>query len=314
MPRRVPIPIDLGHAPFHVRAAQDAGLSEKRLRSHDLARPFSGVRSLTSADATVVDRCRAFMPRIRDGEFFSHLTAAALWDCPLPGRYAPTAKVHVAIPAPNGESRARGVVGHKIKYPKVEVWRRHGLPVSDPATTFIHCATLLGLDDLVAVGDHLILSPRRQALGERRPHTSAAHLFSRVSAYQGPGKRRATEALALMRQGAESRPETLLRLLIRRAGMPEPQLNVDICDHNGIWIARVDMLYPQARLVVEYDGEQHRTDDVVYENDARRHARIRRAGFTELTVRKHGLFRAPEEFLADLADALAAADGSRKAS
>ena len=35
-----------------------------------------------------------------------------------------------------------------------------GLPLSDPVTAFIESASILSLDDLVAVGDSLVLDPR----------------------------------------------------------------------------------------------------------------------------------------------------------
>lgn len=40
--------------------------------------------------------------------------------------------------------------------------------------------------------------------------------------------------------------------------MPKPELQANLHDASGRWLARVDLYYPEARLVVEYDGSAHR--------------------------------------------------------
>jgi len=48
--------------------------------------------------------------------------------------------------------------------------------------------------------------------------------------------------------------ETRLRWLLIDAGLPRPEVQTKL--RNGA--ARADLYYPQARLVVEYDGGNHR--------------------------------------------------------
>jgi very-short-patch-repair endonuclease len=50
------------------------------------------------------------------------------------------------------------------------------------------------------------------------------------------------------------------------------------------------MVFPPWRIVVEYDGDQHRTSRSQYERDLSRLEDIRRAGWVVIQVRKHGLF------------------------
>jgi hypothetical protein len=92
-------------------------------------------------------------------------------------------------------------------------------------------------------------------------------LADRASGFRAEGGRALRQAIADIRQGAESRPESHLRLLIVGAGLPEPELNQEIHDPTGRLLARVDMLYRFERVIVEYDGAQHRTDDRQYEKD-----------------------------------------------
>ncbi|NLF03980.1 MAG: hypothetical protein GX593_03065, partial [Actinomycetales bacterium] len=71
------------------------------------------------------------------------------------------------------------------------------------------------------------------------------------------GVRQATKVAALANGRAESPPETVTRLLWLEAGLPQPEVNVEIFDAQGEFVARVDMLEPRTRVAVEYDGEHH---------------------------------------------------------
>lgn len=54
--------------------------------------------------------------------------------------------------------------------------------------------------------------------------------------------------------------ESKARLAFAEGALPEPELNVDILDDDGNWIARGDFVWREARVVVEYEGDVHRTD------------------------------------------------------
>ncbi len=57
---------------------------------------------------------------------------------------------------------------------------------------------------------------------------------------------------------AESPMETRLRWLLLSAGLPQPEVQVDLRDDDGDFLGRADLYYRQARLVIEYDGANHR--------------------------------------------------------
>lgn len=147
---------------------------------------------------------------------------------------------------------------------------RHGLPVSDPLTLFIELGTILREDDLVAVGDALVLEPARLDPHDVRPWITLDALRDGCATARSHGVIRARRAAAMVRQGAESPMETALRLLIIRAGLPEPELNHELFDDSGRWIGRFDMVYRHARVIVEYDGDQHRTNTRQFDRDSRR--------------------------------------------
>lgn len=79
--------------------------------------------------------------------------------------------------------------------------------------------------------------------------------------------------------GSESRMESLLRMVLNRAGLPRPQVQAAVYDRAGRWVARVDLFYPAERLVIEYDGKQHA---VSLAEDNRRQNLILGAGCTIL--------------------------------
>ncbi|MCU1507951.1 MAG: hypothetical protein JWQ12_216 [Glaciihabitans sp.] len=309
MPRRVQLPPDLSAVPFHVRTASDRHIGEGRLRGTDLKRPFHAVRAVRRApdsEADVVARAREYSPLLRPGQFFSHTTAARLWNCPLPTSFSEAEPLHVTTQIPERAPRSNGILGHQAPHIPFSIVDRFGLPVSDPVSTWIALAQHLRLDDLVAVADHLILEPVFPEPG--RPFSSFDDLTTLSHRFRGRGRRLALAALPLVRSGAESRPETLLRLLLMRAGFPEPSLNFAISGTAGV-LGRADIVFPRWRTIVEYDGDQHRSDDHQYEKDITRIENFVHANWRVVRVRKHGLWRDRGDTIARVDRALR--DGGR---
>lgn len=74
------------------------------------------------------------------------------------------------------------------------------------------------------------------------------------------GRRRLRAVLELVDGGAESPQESRLRLMLVRGGLPMPQTQIVFSDDLGNARIRVDMGWPEWKVGVEYDGEQHWTD------------------------------------------------------
>lgn len=165
----------------------------------------------------------------------------------------------------------------------------------DPTTLFCQLSATLSLQDLVAVGDALVLSPRFRQWDDDRPWTSVDDLERRVDGFRGRGKRTARDAVPLLRPGAASRPESLLRLLLRQPGWPDPEVNAAIREASGRLVAYPDLLYRQWRVVVEYDGDQHRTSRAQYERDVRRLEELSAQGWRVVRVLSRDLFVTPEQ-------------------
>lgn len=102
------------------------------------------------------------------------------------------------------------------------------------------------------------------------------HAFDLSGRWPGAARLRRLAALA---EPAESPMETRLRWLLLEAGLPRPEVQTDLHDADGRFIGRADLFYPEPRVVVEYDGANHR--DRLTEDNRRQNLLIN-GGFTVL--------------------------------
>jgi hypothetical protein len=283
VPERVQLPESLSAGPFSHADARAAGIGRGRLRNDDLLRPFHGVRAVASGD-----RIAEYAPRLRSGDRFSHTSAARLWGAPVP---RDRGEVHVTAGPGRNRPRVVGAIGHRSSDDASVL--RHGLPTSTAVTTFLECARVLALNDLVAIGDHLVLDPRVLDPRDLRPHVSHAELLAAVRRASGRAVARARAAAALVRQGVESPRETRLRLLLLRAGLPEPVCGYPLVARDGSHIGWFDLAWPEQRVIAEYDGDQHRTSTEQYDRDITRFDRATEAGWRVVRVRARGLSGSP---------------------
>jgi hypothetical protein len=260
-----------------------------------LHRAYFGVRSVGLDLESTLGRCLAYEPMLRTGDAFSHVTAAALHGLPLDGGFA-TSDLHVLAAPHTARPRAAGVVGHESAQPfPVEI--RHGLPVVSAALTWCQLAQLLSRDDLVACGDAIVSTP--QVGGARR--VALASIDELRGALAAWGSRRGAVALAgaieRVRTGVDSRPETLTRLLIVAAGLPEPVVGHPVVLLEGR-VVHPDLAFPEWRITFEYEGDRHRTDVRRWRSDIRRREDLEDAGWRVVRVTWDDLTSRRVDFLA----------------
>jgi very-short-patch-repair endonuclease len=68
------------------------------------------------------------------------------------------------------------------------------------------------------------------------------------------------------------------------AGLPEPEVNIEISDARGRFIGRADLVYRRWRVIVEYDGDQHRTNTKQFDKDVLRLEGFDHAGWDVVRV------------------------------
>ena len=267
--------------------ALDAGASSGRLRAVDLRSPHHGVRALGGPPSTVVERCHELVPALREGHLFSHVTALALWGLPLPARHLrPEAPLHVGAVGRHREPRRPGVIGHRFG---PHVLPAPGAPPAlvPPVLAWVQSAPLLTLDELIVVGD--ALAGRWSARPEARDVPVEQVRSAAEQDRRRPGAARLREAGEWVRAGAESPKETEVRLLLVRAGLPEPELNVPTYGAAGRYLGRPDLRWPEQRVVLEYEGRHHRDDPGVYAQDIDRRERFEDAGWSVVRCVAHHL-------------------------
>ncbi|WP_426998524.1 hypothetical protein [Pseudarthrobacter sp. N5] len=286
-----PLPEPLGSVPFTFREAADAGVSRGRLRHRALSAPSRGIRQSAvlagpeqANDTSLQIAVRPFTV-VTEFSAASHATAFRLWLFPgfLPGCNAPG--IHISRPDTTAIPRRTGVVGHTGQFFDDEITSMGGLLVTSRIRTWLDCARKMSVDEITVVADHLLRTPRPEFEARTGPHATPEQLAEMLDRHKGtPGIRKARLALEQARVGADSAPETRLRLALERAGLPEPQLNLRTQLNDGV-VRQPDLAYAEHRVAVEYDGEGH-SEAAQIVRDIAREEDFGRAGWLLVRVSK----------------------------
>ncbi|WP_175525247.1 endonuclease domain-containing protein [Microbacterium sp. cf046] len=290
---------------FLVGDARRAGHPRRWIDGGQFDRPYRGVRALHVDDGgdqphlqqrtAIVRAALVFAAHMHPAEYFSHTTAAIMWELPLP--LLPDAQPHVSVPG--RAPRIRGIHGHQIDpaLSRVVEHPTYGVRVADAATTWAMLGGMLRHPyDLVALGDAVVRVPRipgHSARIERDAWGTLADLEAAVHAGRRRGASPLREALARIRPGVASRMETWVRLIVIDAGLPEPVTDHDVFDRHGGFVGCVDLAYPELRIAIEYEGDQHRTDQRQWHRDIEKHERLADLGWRVIRVSRDQVFRDP---------------------
>ena len=278
-----PLPSSLSGGPFSTRDAARLGVTPARLRASDLRRPHHGVRRPGRLDdgpsRPALQVAADFAPLLRDDEFVAHVSALWCWGLPLPAVHE-SAPLHVASVTAR-QRRRPGIVGHR--YEGGCPWALlDGVRVAMPVPAWVQAASSLRVDELIVVGDALA--------GQWSPWPAAAGLaldtlHDAVRRARGrPGVRALEAAAEQVRPGVLSPRETALRLLVMRAGFPEPEVNARRWAASGAYLGRPDLSWGDRRLGLEFEGDEHRTDRGRWRRDLRRYADFAEAGWDLVRV------------------------------
>ncbi|GAA1797979.1 DUF559 domain-containing protein [Leucobacter iarius] len=289
---RTPRPLP-GRYPNRALAYSDAlrlGLTPDALRHRRFARPHRGVYRLreptrSSADDApgyledrVRHRAENYAPLLRPGEAFSHTTALLLLGCPI----RCIEELHVTASEGLNGARGSGVIGHRTSGRLRASRDGSGLPRVPAVTALLQSAPLLDFRELVVAIDFLVLP--RGPTWDTAPMVEHTALQQALRRNSGRGVRRARDAFEVSRIGAESRMESLLHFELARLGLDDLEMQAEISDEAGRWLGRFDLVDRARRLIIEYDGEQHRLDREQYLRDQSRLDRARAAGYRILRL------------------------------
>ena len=97
------------------------------------------------------------------------------------------------------------------------------------------------------------------------------------------GRRLAVSAVAWLDPAAASPRESHLRVLLRKARLPRPEVNGQITDEWGGFLAVGDLVWRRFRVIAEYDGEVH-APMAQRAKDASRRALLREHGWIVVEI------------------------------
>lgn len=285
--RKQVLPLPLAAAPFTFSSAMASGVPLSRLRRKDVVNVGRGLYRPAAWDFDLEGAARV-LSAASPGAWISHVTAARLRCQVLPPWLADTTELHLSKPRSLPSVRRKGVFGHTVLAREDEIELVDGIRLSTRSRTWLDLARVLPLHDLVSMGDQLVRIPRVDFEGRTEPYDTIAGLRMLVGRHPNlQGIVRAREALDLMRVGADSAPESLLRLAIADAGLPEPGLQVPL-RAGDTRSPSADLGYRHRRLAIQYDGGHHLGEAQIL-SDRRRDKAFESAGWTVLVFDKDDL-------------------------
>ena len=265
--------------PFTLGEARSRGLSSAQLRRSGAVGVSQGIYRPASWEFDLREAALALCAAT-PGAWISHSTSARLHQLILPPWLGDSNELHLSRPTRTPGVRRKGLVSHKLLAFPDEIEVAGGLQISTRSRTWLDMARTLPLRDLVCMGDQLIRIPRPEFENRSEPYATPSALREMLVRHGNlQGIVRAREALGLMRVGADSPPETLMRLAMLDAGLPEPELQLSLWPGRGAPSA--DAGYRARRIALQYDGAHH-LDEVQRHSDRRRDKAFEAAGWTVL--------------------------------
>lgn len=263
-----------------VKTSRDggAGYSRGELRGGDWTSIAHAVKAPSDAAADLSLYVKAHQMRRATHAVACDWTAAALWGLPLPaaiGLELDSIPLSLASLGTESHDRSSAVKGRRRLLPAGHVTEHRGIALTTPSRTWLDCSAFLSPAFSIAMADAIL----------HRGLASLDEMRSAVTWGRGRrGVRTARDALSLSDGRAESPRESWVRAHLMSLGVPRPEVNIDVFDESGRWIARVDMAWPSRRVILEYDGREFHGPEQ-QEHDHTRRERLRDAGWTVIVIR-----------------------------
>lgn len=244
------------------------------------ATPTMGER-LAERRQSMIDRCTKAAKRIDKRVLFGMTTALALHGLPMPvGCDLDASVLHTVC-----GDRSRRIRSDRKPMMRAHVWRQLDMSritringfvfALDPVHVWAQLAGHVPFDQLVMLGDAIV-----SMLGKRTSDTVAAHhgfitLVNGLESFRGRPK--CIRASGLVMPNVDSPKETEGRLSLLSYGIPTPVTNhvVPNATFASGAVMTLDMAWPEYRVAVEYDGDQHRTDKAQWRTDQEKRERLR---------------------------------------
>lgn len=274
---------DLAAATTLVRAAYSYRSVRRRIRLGAWQELLPGVVLRTTGTPTERQWQRAALLYAGAGAALSHATAAARWG--LPVRAA-----RVVVTRPGGSHpRSTERVWVRQSTRSYRVLPLDGLATTAPARSVLDAA--LDLDQLRDVDDLFGRAFQRGLI-------SVAALASELDAAPSAGSRLPRLALAEVAAGSHAASEAQLLRLLRKAGLPLPELNAALATRAGT--KYVDALWRSLGKGVEVDGRAYHLGPRQWQADLQRQNAVQSAGVVLLRVAARRLWTEPDAVVREI--------------
>lgn len=184
------------------------------------------------------------IPGLRLPGVLSHCSAAVLWGIPLWG--TPLHLVHITRPSPANSGRSGSLLCHSASLQEKEVMTLDGVQITSPARTVTDLARILPFEQAVVAADGAL----------RLRLLTGQQLRDAASAIAGaPGSRGAARVAKFADGLSESVGESRSRVLMHKAGLLQPTLQLEVADAVGRNLGRADFAWHGGKLLGEFDGK-----------------------------------------------------------
>lgn len=277
-------------------AGATRGMVRSRLATGRWWQPFRGTYADALTPRAPATYAKAALLLVPHGAV-SHGTAAQLRNVNITEAVRALAEITIDRQAPAALARP-GLLVHRAAIADEERRLIHGLPVLDPARTVVDLARCRPPEIGLAVADAFLRSRLTNIDALQRKVDEAAGLRGVLTARR---------VISLADGRSESPMESICRWLFLDAGLPPPVIQHNYVDRHGRFIARVDFYWPDARLVVEFDGwDSHMGRRDLFASERQKHNRLVADGVLVLRFTAEDILRRPYDVIAQIRSALLA--------
>ncbi|NLT06976.1 MAG: DUF559 domain-containing protein [Solirubrobacterales bacterium] len=282
------------HGVLTVAQLRSLGLGARAIRSRAatgrLRRMHRGIYAVIPPDQRA--QWSAAVLACGEGAVLSHRSAASLH-----GLLRERSDVHVTVPRGRARPRA-GLVVHLGSLDPDDVDQQDGIACTSVARTLLDVAASVSAAEL-----------RRAVARSEELRTFDLTAIRRVLARSRgvPGRRVLATLLADYEEPADLRSpaEAALLAALRRTNLPSPAANVWLALPEGGGY-RPDLLWRDARLIVEIDGRTYHARRAAFEHDRRRDRRLRALGYDTVRYSAREVSRDPAGTVREIASFLTA--------
>jgi very-short-patch-repair endonuclease len=260
----------------------DRGGIEHRLATGRLQRLWRGVYAFGHRELTREGHLIAAVLACGSGAVLSHTSAAVHWELLAYSRAA----IDVTVPARGTRGKRPGITLHcSRRLDPEDVTERNKIPITTPARTLV---------DLCAV-----VPPRLVERAYEQAEIQRLTTFNAVVDAVERSKGRTTRPLRRL-ISVERKTSTITRsvleerflALVRRGGLPEPEVNARLHGYE------VDFLWRAQRRVIEVDGYAFHSTRQAATRDRRKDNDLELAGFPVTRFTSDQVLHEPQDTLA----------------